>query len=259
MPKEVWLILRRLGMAAAAAAILWVLYATGPLARLDQATFLFLNGLLGKAVWFDRIMIFLNLRAVDYSFAALMGLAYFGFALRGGRERFLPRFKFGLIIIAILVPIIVLNKTVDDDIGRHNPARVYEATCVNLEKVHPDVPQHHTPSGDCFPGDHAVVWFSFIWIALYARRSILPWLILVAAIFMTPRLVVGGHWLTDLMGAAVIAYILPAILDAFLHFGDAKWGLQPRFSRAKSSSRQDPDSDDQTRRIVPGMTPRSGD
>ena len=225
------LIARRMAAAAAVSVILWALYGAAwlgePLRRLDEGVFYFLNGLLGHAQWFDRLIIVLNQRFVDYSVAALIGLVYLAYIFRRGREKFVQRFKFGLVILSIMVPIIFFNKFIGNRIGRYDPAEAFTGSCVNLQELYPDIPQHHAPARNCFPADHGIVVFSFVWITFYASRRRVPLVLLGAILLLIPRLIVGGHWLTDMLGAAVLAFILPSILDAFLRFRDPKWGLNP--------------------------------
>lgn len=242
------LIVRRLSAAAIVAAVLWMLYNAAwlgePLHRLDEGVFYFLNGLLGHAGWFDRLIIFLNQRFVDYSIGALIALAYAVYTFRRGREKFWQRFKFGLVILSIMVPIIFINKGIGNRIGRYDPAEALAGSCVNLQVLYPGIRQHHVAARGCFPADHGIVVFSFVWITFYARRRRVPIVLLGAILLLIPRLVVGGHWLTDMLGAAVLAFILPSILDVFLRFDDPKWGLHP-------SAAERAGAEEKTRRIVP--------
>lgn len=246
------LILLRLGIAAAAAALLLTLYRSTqlgePLRWLDEGLFYFLNGLLGHAEWYDKLLIFLNQRFVDYSVAALIGLSYIAYMFQGGGKKLRQRFHFGLVILCIMVPSIFINKAIVPHIGRYDPAEKFNGHCVNLQVLYPEIHQHNAASRECFPADHGIVVFSFFWITFYANRRRSPAVLLGAIFLILPRLTVGGHWLTDMLAAAISASILPSILDAFLNFSDPKWGITPRPPSRFGVAGH-------TRRILPGSKP----
>jgi membrane-associated phospholipid phosphatase len=215
------------------------LYAAGPLRQLDHAVFLFLNGLTGRVEWFDHLLILINRRETDYVVGGLILAWYLGYTFWDGKEYVLRRLKFGLVIAAMVLPLVVFCKVVDKQIGRATPALVYRGKAVDFQHVYPNKTQKYFDTNDSFPGDHGIVWFTFIWLAWFRNRKSAGWLLALGILALTPRLFVGGHWVTDDFGAILLAFIVPAIADAFLHFSDPRWGARipstpPRRERRKA-------------------------
>ena len=220
------LIARRLGLAAIAGILLYALYATGPLRALDHSVFLFLNSLTGKVQSFDITLIAINRRSTDFIVGGLILAWYLGYIFWDGKKYVLPRLKFGIVIASMVVPLAVFCKIVDKKIGRPTPALAYHGKAVDFQKVYPNVSQKYYNTEDSFPGDHGIVWFTFIWLAWFRNRKSAFWLLALGIFALTPRLFVGGHWVTDDLGAILCALVVPAVADAFLNFSDPRWGAK---------------------------------
>ncbi len=70
-----------------------------------------------------------------------------------------------------------------------------------------------------FPGDHAL--FLFGWAMFWMRgysRALCGWALAIASFFSLPRLLIGGHWFSDL----TLGGILPAWIFAKIALGSAE-------------------------------------
>ncbi len=124
----------------------------------------------------------------------------------------------GLLLTGMVVAGKQIAEAVAALIGRKSPTLVYP-DAVRLSELLPNLPTKDTGSV-VFPGDHATVLlicagvFTFY---LPRRYALIAWIS--AVVFSVPRLIGGGHWLSDdLVGAVSVAgFVLSYVLATPLH------------------------------------------
>lgn len=200
-----------------AAILLYVSWLAGPARvlwdRLDRTVFFALNGSLeggGPWAFFWAIC---NNRLFDFVPACIMVGIYLHFMLAENRAHMRERLAVAVFIIFYSFIVLELLKETVCNVDRLSPTMVLDEFIL-LSDLFPELSLKGASSVS-FPGDHAAVlllFASFMWCYGGARYGVAA--ILTAIIFSLPRLVGGGHWLTDdLVGGGFIS--LTAIGWAF--------------------------------------------
>ncbi len=164
--------------------------------ELDAAVFFFLNGTLAAGGGWSLFWALANNRLFDLVPASFMILLFGAFLLAGGRRHLARRSAIGLFMVLYSMVATRLLKVVFYDFNRWSPTQVFEES-IRLSRLYPDIPLKDASSSS-FPGDHTTVlllFAAFLWHHAGPRRGLAAWGL--ALVFSLPRLVGGGHWLTD--------------------------------------------------------------
>lgn len=123
------------------------------------------------------------------------------------------KIKHVIFIIVTVVASVIISKTTQSRIAntisikRDSPSLVH-GHYVALSEVIPGLDNVKDSSRRSFPGDHAMTLILFALYFLYfMKNKFLKYIpILIAIFFSLPRIISGGHWLTDtIMGSFSIA------------------------------------------------------
>lgn len=178
---------------------------------LDTALFRLLNGSLSLGYWWQMFWTLANNRLIDFVSGGLIALIFIWWIWGQPREvqNRLCAALGALAIVLMVVPFTthLLNRHVFL-YHRLSPTLVYD-DALRLSKLIPGVGTKDISSRS-FPGDHAFILISiFTYFWYLAPRKIFVASLIVAVIFLAPRLVGGAHWLTDnVMGGAVPALVV---------------------------------------------------
>ena len=179
---------------------------------IDQQVFFFLNGSLADGGSWAAFWAWANVRASDTVPAILMlvALSFPGMGIK--RDR-LQQALIGFILLLVLMfPIreTVYEVAVSMGVSGNSPSLTLEPVYF-FSQMFPDIPAKDR-AGHSFPGDHATVllcWAGFM--MLNARNLLSISALLLAFVFMLPRLVGGAHWASDnLVGGMFSAIITMA-------------------------------------------------
>jgi len=199
---------------------------------LDERVFWAVNGSLEWGTWWQVLWAVANNRAVDVVAALCMIGLFAHFVLRKARDRTDFFIAVGLMLTGL---ILVENRiSASLPVERRSPTLLHP-DALRLTELVPWIPTKDT-SGNCFPGDHAMVLFMCAGVITYflpRAYAVAAWVL--AVVFMIPRLVGGGHWLTDdLVGAAAVAgFVLSCTLATPLH-GVVTRGLEAFVRRCRT-------------------------
>ena len=180
---------------------------------LDETLFEFLNGTLGCLPdWWGRFWAFANTRAFDALSAGLM-LGLYAIHILGNRRAEMAKRMAELLfmLLAITAALAVAEETL---MGIQRPSPSLElGTDYRLSQMYPEIrAKDQSPSS--FPSDHGMVllaWTGYLWLTAGRRLGLAA--AGLSIFFLLPRMVGGGHWLTDTaVGGAVVALITLAWL-----------------------------------------------
>lgn len=185
---------------------------------LDRRLFFALNGSMEGSPASQKFWAIANHRAFDLVSAVLVLALFAIYALRDqGRAlakalaQFLLFFLFTLCVIEFAKLFL--------DIGRKSPSLVLEPV-LRLSELVPEI-RAKDASGNSFPGDHATVlmiYTGYLWKVAGRRYGIA--MVIIAILFVLPRVVGGAHWATDvLVGGLSVALFGLAWLFATPLFG----------------------------------------
>ncbi|MET0049191.1 MAG: phosphatase PAP2 family protein [Sedimenticola sp.] len=182
---------------------------------LDNQVFYALNGSLEWGETWQRFWASANHRNTDIVIAIAMILFFMHFALTGGHRLILERvvlfFFMSAMILATQEGLIDLYQAVID-VTRESPSLVLEPV-YRLSLLVPDI-KAKDASGSCFPGDHGTVifiWLAFVWVFAGWKHRIVA--LVMTVLILLPRLVSGGHWITDnLVGSGTLVLLMMAWL-----------------------------------------------
>ncbi|MEX0962252.1 MAG: phosphatase PAP2 family protein [Simkaniaceae bacterium] len=182
---------------------------------LDDRCFFFLNSLLGRGTAHQNFWAFANHRMMDWIHDLSMTCFFLFYIFKGPKKLKLYRTGEFLFTIALFATTIVLiNKTLIQDnykILRDSPSLKYPF-CYRLSEL-VDWIYVKDYSRCSFPSDHgttATLFTGAIFIVMGWRPGMLA--LLYGIFFSLPRLVVGAHWLTDvLIGSMTITLPMLAL------------------------------------------------
>lgn len=214
--KPVWLLAGQL--LALLLLVSWLYPATHQLwQQLDTWFFWKMNGsMIGQPGW-QYVVALANYRLADLLPAFLVVVLYLHFCLKSvDSAQFNQRITSGVTIFVLLLVTIVIFKFgifefllhylgLTDLLPRRSATYVFE-NALRLDELYPSI-NTKVDSKDSFPGDHAsVLLFFAVFIRFYAGRIYGSLALLIALIFIMPRLIGGAHWLSDvLVGGGYIA------------------------------------------------------
>lgn len=168
---------------------------------LDVSTFNALNGQLKESKSKQFFWAHTNRRIFDLVSAGAMVLIYGIFVLRGTREERIERIKGGLYMSVCMLAALAFVQILHSifEVGRLSPTKVPLEGSIRLSEYEHITFELKDASKQSFPGDHSAVLFIIAaFITYYAKRFYAVAAILVAAAFIMPRMVGGGHWMTDI-------------------------------------------------------------
>ncbi|MCK5226999.1 MAG: phosphatase PAP2 family protein [Desulfobulbaceae bacterium] len=170
--------------------------------RLDNAVFYFLNGSLQDGRSWQFFWAVANNRLFDLVPAMCMLGVFFHFLFAGNiegvqrREGLQRRVAVGIFMVVYSGLTTVALSEIFCSIDRLSPTLVLEHS-IRLSELFPDIPLKDASSVS-FPGDHATILFlfaAFMWYYGGIQYGLAG--LLLSVVFSLPRLVGGGHWLTD--------------------------------------------------------------
>ncbi|WP_286241005.1 phosphatase PAP2 family protein [Neptuniibacter halophilus] len=176
---------------------------------IDHNLFFILNGTLAEADNWTRFWAWANVRIFDLVplLIMLVSLTFPGFGIK--RDR-LQQALIGFILLLVLM--FPIRESVYEyaraiGLSGASPSLMLEPA-FRFSQIVPDIPAKDS-AGHSFPGDHAAVvltWAGFM--ILNARSWLSVSALLLAMLFMLPRIVGGAHWASDnLVGGAFSAMI----------------------------------------------------
>lgn len=168
---------------------------------LDVAIFKKLNGQLKENESAQMFWAHANRRVFDLVSAASMIIIFAIFIFRGNSEEKLERIKFGLFMSFCMLLALGFVQVLHAifDLGRLSPTKLPVEGAIRLSEYDHIKFKLKDASKQSFPGDHSAVLFIIAtFISIYAKRFYAVAAILVAILFVLPRMVGGGHWFTDI-------------------------------------------------------------
>ncbi len=200
---------RPLLLSHAAALLIFLTLLPGPGRDLwrtvDDPVYFAFNQSLGENHAWAGFMAWANTRWKDLVTAVFM-LLFFVFPGWGFQKVQLQRALVGFLALMIfLLPFrfLVYESSKILDITGPSPSRVHEDPYL-VTAMFPEIPTKDG-EGRSFPGDHATVMLVWLgYILANDRRNARKWRVRIAAglvtlIFLAPRVIVGSHWLSDLI------------------------------------------------------------
>ena len=182
---------------------------------LDAQVFYALNGTLADGGDWTRFWAWANVRSSDLitGIVLLISLTFPGFGLQ--RNQLQPAFiGFVFLLLFVMFPIRYSLYKWASAYGYSGPSPSMTLSPSNLfRELTPDIPAKDR-SGRSFPGDHATVLWCWVGVMAYHIRQRIMVLIplTLALLFMSPRLVGGAHWMTDvLVGGGSVALMTVSV------------------------------------------------
>ncbi|MGL4348402.1 MAG: phosphatase PAP2 family protein [Chlamydiales bacterium] len=175
----------------------------------DQKCFIFLHNWIQTSTFWQNFWAIANHKRIDWLHDIFMTSFFLYYIKKGGMILRVKRIAELLISILCFFSVICLiNKTLIPtylSISRHSPSLTYEGAIRLSTKVDWLYVKDH--SRTCFPADHgttAVLFVTTVFFLMGRRVGFIG--LLYGILFCLPRLVVGAHYLSDiLIGSAGIA------------------------------------------------------
>lgn len=197
----------------------WFIEPTRPLwLALDERFFFAVNRSLASSRGWQVFWAIANNRMVDIVSALCFVALYGHFVRRHFRQQIDLSIARGLLLTGMVVAAKQIAEALAVLVGRISPTLIYP-DAARLSELVPGLPTKDT-GYVVFPGDHATILLvcaGFMTFYLPRRYAVAAWVAAVA--FSVPRLVGGGHWLTDnLVGAVAVAgFMLAYVFATPLH------------------------------------------
>ncbi len=164
----------------------------------DEAFFRALNGtIVEKGAW-TTIVAWANTRVFDNLWAGVMGILCLRVLFTPKYGAFNERFALIFTITLTVALGVIISKTGFKHYDRLSPGLALEGIN-NLNAMLPDI-KAKVGSNSSFPGDHGVASILFAASFIYFMRAwpnIVIAAILIGVVNVLPRLIGGGHWLSD--------------------------------------------------------------
>ena len=194
-----------------ASALFMFFYFRQPINYLDTKVFWLLNGIARKNTFFQSFWILLNHRAADWVGDGVMLTLFMIYIYRSNKKERIIRIAESILTVLCLITVILFVNTY---LFRH-PLRFERKsptlTCKNCRRISKEVKWIKTKdaSKHSFPGDHATTAITFALFFAYLTRFPLSYFGIAYGIIMSlPRIILGGHWLSDvLIGSSSIALL----------------------------------------------------
>lgn len=172
---------------------------------LDSSLFHFFNQGLVKSDAFLWLVAITNNRAFDGFSLLAMGCLMFSFWLKedySGRRRIL------IIGLVMLLTAVIVNQLAQHlmPVKRASPSLSFPNIYRVSELLH--IPTKDA-SKDSFPGDHGMMLLIFSGFMLrYFGKKAFAIALLIVVIFAFPRVMIGAHWLTDIVVGSLSAVLI---------------------------------------------------
>ncbi len=180
----------------------------------DEAAFFALNGSLEWGGGWTFVWGHLNTRVLDVTWAVVMALPLFWVLLLDRTQPADLRFASVFIIVLSVLLGIMIGKWGFNAFERNSPSRVL-TPFFDINQLIPGI-KAKTGSGSSFPGDHGVaaIIYAVTIIAVFKRTSLTIIALFIAVMNMLPRLIGGGHWLSDVIvgGGGIACVVIPFTL-----------------------------------------------
>lgn len=174
---------------------------------LDSAIFHFFNQELVKSKAFLWLVAITNNRAFDGFSLLAMGCLMLSFWLKEdktGRRRIM------IIGLVMLLAAVVINQLAQHlmPVKRASPSLYFPNIHRVSELLH--IPTKDA-SKDSFPGDHGMMLLIFSAFMLrYFGKKAFAVALLIVVVFAFPRVMIGAHWLTDIVVGSLTAVLIGA-------------------------------------------------
>ena len=173
---------------------------------LDQATFIQLNKWILKSTYWQAFFALADHKISDWFFDIIIACFLGSYIIQAPRHLRIRRLAESLFcIIVAATTILFFNRYILIDVIpfiRHSPSLVSPMQSILTEVI----PSLHlkTSARNSFPGDHATLGLFFIFmmhLLLSRKKALLATGF--GIIFILPRLIIGAHWLTDILIGSV--------------------------------------------------------
>ena len=181
--------------------------------KLDNALFFALNGTLEEGYAWQWFWAVTNTRAFDV-FAGLIILGIFAtFIFKNDGQYAARRTAIGFVMTFFVLLAAQISKTFLD-IDRTGPSLLHD-NVIRLSNIITSF-KFKDASPSSFPGDHAlVVMMVSVFFLVHTGKRLGLLMVALSLFLLTPRLVVGAHWLTDdIVGSGAVALIVSSWLMA---------------------------------------------
>ena len=173
--------------------------------RIDQMTFIYLNGWIKNSVYWQNFWAFTNHKAMDWIHDAIMFSFFYFNITKASTELKSRKIAEVIVVLCFMTLILILVNNFFIHTPRKSPTEI-DPSAFRLSSVIEwmKVKDHSKKS---FPGDHgttAILFTCFVFYLMGWKKGIGS--IFYAIFFTLPRLISGAHWTTDiLIGSALIA------------------------------------------------------
>lgn len=180
--------------------------------KLDNALFFALNGTLEDGYAWQWFWAVTNARAFDV-FSGLIILGLFAMFVFSDKGKFVAQ-RTAIGFLMTISTLLAGNISKLLDIDRTGPSLVHD-NVILLSDIITDF-AFKAGSNSSFPGDHAlVVMMVSTFFIVHTGKRLGLFMVALGLFLLTPRLVVGAHWLTDdVVGSAAIALVVLSWLMA---------------------------------------------
>ncbi|PWU06336.1 MAG: hypothetical protein C5B43_01905 [Verrucomicrobia bacterium] len=203
---------------------------------LDAITYLSLHSSFLQTEFSQKFWAVMNSRIADNASHSIFILIFLYSIFKNNGELVKKKTCKVLFILLTTVLSVLASKGIQSELSKHftikreSPSLVLGRD-VALSQVLPNLKNVKDASQRSFPGDHAMTLFLLYGFIFWSIKSIPLRLIGILAMlfFILPRLISGGHWLTDLIMGS-----LPIAVLAFTVWTILYKALEKFFTRKKS-------------------------
>lgn len=169
---------------------------------IDQRCFMFLHKWIYTSTFWQNFWAIANHKRVDWLHDICMTSFFFYYIRKGGTTMRVKRIaELFISILCFFSVICLINKTLIPNffcISRHSPSLIYEGAIRLSTKINWLYIKDH--SRTCFPADHGTTAVLFVTTVFFLMgRKIGLIALIYGIIFCLPRLVVGAHYLSDIL------------------------------------------------------------
>lgn len=171
------------------------------MAKLDEAVFLWANGMVGNVPLFDNVVEWV---VSDYLVPVGIALALFGLWFAGAQTSTRQRYQQGVIAAVLAIgfsnaAVFLINNGVFSFYDGYFRTRPFDALEVSL--------LFYMPTDSSFPSNSVAVMFALAAAAWGVNRKVGSVLIGVATVFGLARVYAGVHYPLDILAAVVIGLV----------------------------------------------------
>ncbi len=207
--------------------VLWKSPGIDVLNQLELPFATWMNSFVGRSELFDRALIFLNTKPGEGACVLFSFVLYAWYTRRIEHLEWRAIAIFAVMIFAVWLACNRVSDVLENHVVRESPAVLLKSKHHDLNAIYGiDI---KTSSHHCFPSNHGTVFFTLLFMGLFAFGRRVLWFAPLAILLSTPRVFGGAHWLTDdLVGSVLIAWPVCAVCSSILPGGAKglaiKWG-----------------------------------